>query len=260
MRKVTTHILFALALILTPAAVHADTQMKTIVLEAHDGDRIHGYIYQNSKVEKNAPIALLMHGLTGASLHWIADGFPMYGGNLTDSLIEKGYRVVAIDARAHGARKNDMSPYARVKAARKGEPGSYKSMIENTIDDYNTLIADLQREFPEAEHLVAIGYSMGAQMAVLLSAENPAVTHLVTMVPPFVENVPAVAPINHAADVKVPWLLMTANKDQFSTPEENARLVAKISSPLDHKSFDSGHVLPVEYLTVVTSWIADIAN
>jgi len=255
MKKVTTYIFLVFALLLVPA-VEAGTRMEALVLDAHDGQRINGFLYQNEKTPKDAPIALLLHGLTGNSMHWIADGFPTYGGKLSDMLIEKGYRIVAIDARAHGIRKNKLSPIDRVMSARKGEPAAYRAMIENTIADYNSVIAKLQKNFPDTKRIVAVGYSMGAQMAVLLAAQNDAVTHIVTMVPPYVGNVPVVAPITYADDVKVPWLLLTANKDQFSTPEQNAKLAAAASVTVDHKTFHSGHVLPAEYLAEVEAWTA----
>lgn len=255
MKKVTTYIILAFALLLAPA-VKAGTRMEALVLDARDGERINGFVYQSEKTPKGAPIALLMHGLTGNSLHWIADGFPSYGGKLSDMLIEKGYRIVAIDARAHGVRKNKLSPIDRVMNARKGEPAAYRAMIENTIADYNSVIAKLQENFPDTKRIIAIGYSMGAQMAVLLAAQNDAVTHIITMVPPYVGNVPMVAPVTYAGGVKVPWLLLTANKDQFSTPEQNAKLAAAASVPVDHKTYRSGHVLPVEYLVEVETWTA----
>ncbi|PCI62700.1 MAG: alpha/beta hydrolase [Kordiimonadales bacterium] len=258
MKQITISLCLTLAFLFAPVSANADTQMQTLVLDAHDGERISGFLYQGEKTAKDAPIALLMHGLTGSNLHWIADGFPSYGGKLSAMLIDKGYRVVAIDARAHGVRKNDISPIERVMAARSGKPTAYRAMIENTIRDYDVLIKKLQRNFPDAKRIVAVGYSMGAQMAILLAAENDAVTQLITMVPPFVGNVPEVSPIQHAEGVEVPWLLLTANKDRFSTVEQNSMLAAKAAGPLQHKSYDSGHVLPAEYLAVIELWTSEL--
>lgn len=255
MKKVTTKLFLLFALWMAPVAASAETQMQALVLEAHDGARITGFLYQKRGTPKDAPIAVMMHGLTGSSLHWVADGFPSYGGQLTDWFAGQGYRVVALDARAHGVRKEGASPIERVMAARKGEPAAYQAMIENTAKDYGTLLAKMREKFPTAPRIVAVGYSMGAQMAVLTASANDEVTHIVTMVPPHVGNVPAVAPFSHAEKVTVPWLLLTANKDQFANADQNAALAKLGSGPVEHRTFDSGHVLPVDYMEAVQQWV-----
>ncbi len=238
----------------------AQTHVQQLALEGHDGDRITGFIYQHANTKKDAPIALLMHGLMGSSLHWLAEGNMSYGDDLTDMLISKGYRVLALDARAHGARKKGQKPYERVKGARAGNPEAYIEMIENTVQDYNTVLERmLTRNFKETSHVLAVGYSMGAQMGVLLSAKNDKVTHLVTMVPPAVKNVPAVSPGNFADKVSVPWLLITASDDQFSKPEDNQHLVDVAGKSLTNIELKSGHALPKKYLAEVANWVEAIA-
>ncbi len=148
-----------------------------------------------------------------------------------------------------------MKPIARVKGARKGKSGPYQEMITNTVLDYNVLVAKVVKNFNTPEHVLVIGYSMGAQMGVLFSAQSDDVTYLATMVPPAVKNVPAVAPINHVSKIKVPWLLMTSNKDQFSTKKQNTKLAASSSGPVKHVTFDSGHALPKEYVSTIEEWM-----
>ena len=255
MKTVTTKLFLILSLWMVALPAEAGTRIQTLVLESEDGDQINGFLYQSSEVAEDAPIALLLHGLTGSNLHWLASGYPSYGGQLSDMLLAKGYRVVAIDARAHGTRKNELSPIDRVKKARKGDSADYTAMIKGTISDYGVVIERLQKAFPKTKRIVAVGYSMGAQMSVLLAANNEAIDGIVTMVPPFVSNVPEVAPINSAHNVEVPWLLITANKDQFSSKEQNLQLAEKTKATLTHKTYDSGHVLPVDYLADVENWI-----
>jgi dienelactone hydrolase len=113
-------------------------------------------------------------------------------------------------------------------------------------------------KFKEAKRRVVVGYSMGAQMAILLSARNTHISHLITMVPPAVKNVLAVSPSEFAEKVTVPWLLILASEDQFSTAEDNQILIRKAPTSMEHKTFDSGHLLPSEYVIEVTNWIDKI--
>jgi alpha/beta superfamily hydrolase len=144
-------------------------------------------------------------------------------------------------------------------AARSGNADDYTQMIQATVNDYDQVITQLATvKFNKAKHKVVIGYSMGAQMGIILSAQNEHVSHLITMVPPAVKNVPVVSPIAFVEKVAIPWLLILASDDQFSTPEDNKNLVANASKLMEHKTFSSGHMLPSDYVTEVTHWLKNI--
>ncbi len=75
MKKILIAIMVALAVpatFLGGANAFAQTNVQQLALEAPDGNRITGFIYQNIKTEKDAPLAILMHGMTGSSLGWLA--------------------------------------------------------------------------------------------------------------------------------------------------------------------------------------------
>ncbi|WP_162627747.1 alpha/beta hydrolase [Erythrobacter sp. KY5] len=242
--------------------MHAQTQIEALVMEASDGDRITGFLFQKHGTGDDAPVAILMHGLGQSSLAWLAYDQAFYVDVVTRDLIDRGYRVFALDARAHGPRADHISPMDRLQGARSGDAGPYRAMINLTVADYVELLDYIDKRFGRPERLLAIGYSMGAQTAILLSAQDDRVSHIATMVPPAVRNVPDVAPITFADHVKSKWLLVTAGKDQFSTPEQNTELVALAGANLTRVEFDSGHRLPREYTHVVSEWIAqeDRAN
>ena len=44
-------------------AAFARTNIQQLATEAEDGNRITGFIYQDEHVEKDAPLAILMHGM-----------------------------------------------------------------------------------------------------------------------------------------------------------------------------------------------------
>ncbi|UTW55713.1 alpha/beta hydrolase [Kordiimonas sp. SCSIO 12610] len=257
-RKIKNLINSLIFCLIAANAIWADTHVQQFGYDAPDGNRITGFIYQSTDTKKGAPIAVLMHGLMGSSLYWLAEDNLMHGDEVTANLIKRGYRVVALDARAHGARIIDKKPIEYVKAARSGNSEAYQTMILKTISDYQFLLDKLTKNFGKADRIVAVGYSMGAQMATILAARDIRVTHLVTMVPPAVRNVPEVSPIKFAPDVNIPWLLITANKDQYSSKQQNAELIEIAGQTPDTKAFDSKHVLPGAYVEAVEDWIDQI--
>jgi predicted alpha/beta-fold hydrolase len=100
---VRTLLIFKLLLVVQYA--HSQNDIQQLTFEASDGNRITGFIYQKRQTPEEAPLAFLMHGLTGSSLHWLAPGNLSYGDQITAYLVNSGYRVIALDARAHGVRK-----------------------------------------------------------------------------------------------------------------------------------------------------------
>lgn len=248
---------FAVAIAIATVSVKsfAQTYVQQLAYDAPDGDRITGFVYQSAQTKKDAPLAVLMHGLTGSSLYWLAADNMMYGDEVTAELLERGYRIVALDARKHGVRKGEKKPIEHVKAARKGDSAGYQAMIQGTVKDYQFLLDRVLKNYKQTSRVLVVGYSMGAQMGTLLAAQDDRVTHLVTMVPPAVRNVPEVSPIKYAPEVTIPWLLLTAEKDEFSSQAQNAELIAAAGKTLVNIEFNSAHLLPQTYVEAVADWI-----
>lgn len=243
------------AAILGANASFANTRVDPVILEAVDGERIIGFTYISRHTKEDAPIAVLMHPMAASNLYWLAGDNPMSGDDLTADLLARGYRIVALDARGHGSRTGDKSPMAFLQNAREGDGKAYRAMITGTIEDYKLLLDTMLEKHPEAKGVLAMGYSMGAQMATLFAAQDKRVTHLVTMVPPAVTNVPELAPIKFAPSVTIPWLLLTADKDQFATKEQNTALANAAGTTPEVRTFDSKHLLPGDYVNSVSNWL-----
>lgn len=235
----------------------ADAQNRILQLGYEDeaGSPVTGFFYRAAETQDDAPIALLMHGLGGSTLHWLATDNRSYGDRLANMLVERGYRVAALDARSHGARPQGAGPMERVIAAREGNTAAYEAMITETLTDYQQLIDRMHEEAGGTTDVLVVGYSMGAQMATLLAARDERVTHIVTLVPPAVENVPALAPINAAPRIKRPWLLLTSSDDPFASDQQNAELEAAGGEFVTRIGFNGGHALPASYVSVVENWL-----
>lgn len=248
--------MLAICLFILTNNTYANTQSSSLNwISPIDNRQITGLLLQKEALPKDAPVAILLHAMNTHTYHWLATGAPTYGGQITDFLLDKGYRIIALDARAHGHRKYEDSAEARMDKANNGEPESYLEMIEGTVKDYEFALTKIEKNFADAKHIVAIGYSMGAQMAIMLAAKNPQIDHLITMVPPHAGNVSIVSPVTFAPKVKAKWLLLLANKDEYSTARENNEIADAISAPHQRIDFDSGHVLPETYVFTVKQWL-----
>lgn len=110
----------------------------------HDGLQL-AYFDQG---DKSAPPVLLIHGFAStANVNWVHPGW-------LKTLVEAGYRVVAIDNRGHGA------------SDRPHEPEAYRP--PDMAADSAALLAHLG-----IEQAHVMGYSMGARLSAFLALEHP---------------------------------------------------------------------------------------
>lgn len=240
-------------------AVPAITDVTTVEVRAADGELIPTVIVEpKGGAKSGAPIALLLHGLTRKKEDWLSDAYPTYGGALAEQLRANGYRVFLMDARRHGARKPATDgPASLTKRAHAGDTAPYMEMIAATASDARTVIAKALEISRKPSQVLIAGYSMGAQVALMVAAKEKRVTHVVSVVPPFVDlSMGDVAPMNIIGGVQQPWLLLSANQDQFATVEQNLALLETSSSKRrEHRTYDSGHALPRDWVTDVERWL-----
>ncbi|XXF80168.1 alpha/beta fold hydrolase [Myxococcaceae bacterium GXIMD 01537] len=244
-------------LLLSASLARAADPGTSLDVRGADGERIPTRVLEPEGGAANPPIAVLLHGLTRRKEDWLSDEGPTHGGVLKDELLRAGYRVYLLDARLHGERANpEARPGALAKLAHRGEPARYMAMIADTVRDAHAVLTAVLAKGQPPRVLVA-GYSMGAQVGLLLAAREPRVTHLVTMVPPHIDpSMEEIAPSPHMARIQQDWLLLTANKDDFAPiVESRALFEAAPSRRKTHKTFDSGHALPREYLDEVRRWL-----
>ncbi|MCP3136851.1 alpha/beta hydrolase [Pyxidicoccus xibeiensis] len=252
-------LLLGLMLLATSVAQAANPGVP-LEVQAEDGTPIPVLVLEPEGGAANPPVALLLHGLTRNKEDWLADKEPTFGGALTEHLRTAGYRIYLMDARRHGARLTpDEKPGAILKRSRAGDSAPYQAMIVDTVRDARTLLAKVLATNKKPPRVLVAGYSMGAQVALLMASREPRVTHLVTMVPPYVDPVLGdAAPVTRMSGIQQRWLLLTANQDPFSTEENNKQLFeAAPSKHKTRKTFDSGHALPRDYLEEVRRWLGE---
>lgn len=187
---------------------------------------------------------------------------------LTELALQQGYVVMALDAREHGDRKNADKPLHPRALLRNlhwwGERAPYERLIVDTVKDWRVLLdwVTQQPQFDRSD-IRAAGYSMGAQMALLLAGTDGRVSAVAAMVPPGLTNrVAVVAPLNVAprlAATRV-WLL-TADDDEHASVDENAALFAALpGAGKQHLRFAGGHLLPPDYVACLRPWLTQASR
>lgn len=251
---------------LTPGDAHS----VELRLQSFDGALLNGrIIYPSDPAQATRPFPVLigMHAMGRGHLRWWQaefNGRPTIEQThrITQMALQQGYAVVAIDARGHGERRHLGQPHPMRIAMRDmhwfGRRQAYERMIIDTVRDHRVLLDWLVTQpHLDARRIKAAGYSMGAQGALLLAGLDERVHAVAAMVPPHLgDNVAAVAPINMVAGLqgKRVWLL-TGDEDDEASPKQNQALFDAIpSQDKKHLRFESGHLLPTDYVEKLSDW------
>ncbi len=251
---------------LTPRSAHS----VDIRLKSFDGAFFNGRIVYPSDPANAAqpfPVLIGLHAMGRSHMRWwqaTLNERPTIEQThrITHLALQQGYAVVAIDARAHGERRNLGQPHPMRVAMRDmhwfGQRQAYEQTIIDTVRDHLVLLDWLVTQpHLDAKRITAAGYSMGAQGALLLAGLDARVHAVAAMVPPHLgNNVAAVAPINLVAGLqgKRVWLL-TGDEDDEASPKQSQALFDAIpSQDKKHLRFESGHLLPTDYVEKLSDW------
>jgi cephalosporin-C deacetylase-like acetyl esterase len=234
-----------------------------------DGAIVNGYMRLPAGVEHGAeplPVLIGAHGMGRSVVRWWQDSFKdkptvEHTDKVASMALSKGYAVVTIDARNHGKRKDpDNGIIAVMRNLRLwGENEPYEQMLIDTVRDHRVLLDWLnsQAQF-DATRIDVAGYSMGAQVSLLLASVDDRVRRVAAFVPPHASNRTAiVAPLNALQGLADnPVLLITANDDKYASSKENMQLFNALpNADKQHYTFDSGHYLPGDYVQRVEQWL-----
>ena len=230
----------------------------------YQGDTVHGYIEWPATASATTPAPVLI-GISAmghsAQRWWQAEYKDRPTITETHQIramaIAAGYAVVAIDNRFTDSRKDPAYEIDRImwRLHVLGDKTDYEQMVHGTAMDLRLLLDKLALQ-PELDmgRISVAGYSMGAQVGFLLSGVDQRIHRLLAMVPPHLDDRNAVVAPKNAAPLirQAEVLLLTANDDPYASQADNLALFAAIASPRKrHLQYDSGHVLPSDYVAAL---------
>lgn len=235
-----------------------------------DGDVVEGrivYPRDPATAVQPFPLVLALHALGRTHWRWWQAEFRgrptiEHTHRLTALALAQGHAVLAIDARGHGARK-DGWPLPRELLRNLhgwGEREPYERMVVDTVRDWRVLLDWAVRQPAiDAARIGAMGYSQGAQVALLLAVADPRVQAVAAIVPPGLDaKVALVAPLLAVPRLQAArvWLL-SADDDDHVSADDNATLFAALPvADKRHLRFAGGHVLPEAYVQALEPWFA----
>lgn len=234
-------------------------QSATLNFTASDGVNVTGQLLlPNSPASK---LALLLHPMGSDQTFWTRADHAMHAHRLSHALRKDGYLVVTLDARLHGSRAEpQITARDLLASARSDNPTLYHNTIQGTIQDYTEVLAWAETEYQPQETLV-MGYSMGAQMSLILAAQNTSIDHVIVMVPPYVDvkNSP-VAPRAFTEQIdQASVLWIAAKQDEYSDPAQTQATFDLIPSQSKRLTWlNSGHRLPLSYTDIVLEHLTQL--
>lgn len=230
-----------------------------------DGSKVKGQINYPSEVKDKYPVLIGLHAMGRSYPRWWADsinGRPTVTqvNKITQQALNKGYVVIAIDARYHGSRKvADKSLNSIMFDVNfLGDKTDYVEMINHTVLDHRVLIdwVEQQKQL-DINNIHVAGYSMGGQLSLLLAGVDKRISNVLAIVPPYIKDTTAsVAPKNVVSllDNQKVWLV-TADNDEYASEDNNLSLYGDIaSSNKEHFVFEGSHILPEEYVDSLVDW------
>ena len=204
------------------------------------GDRVSGIVVSPKPARPQTAGVIFMHGSGGTRADFLPDAA---------KLAERGAVAMTID-----------SPFTRstdeaVQAGFEDRPTTRKLMIQNVKDLVRGLDVLVERYDVDPARVAIVGYSMGAQPAVLAAAADPRVRALVVMAGRAKPSGPVGDPevdrlfvplnterfIGHVAPARI--LLQGGRRDAIIPRSEMETLFARASEPKEIRWYDAGHEL-----------------
>lgn len=243
--------------------VPIDEQSFALSYISFDGEPVNGRLLLPENRTGAVPVMIGIHGMGRAHVRWWQASYKgrptlEQTNKITELALENGYAVIAIDARNHGERKNpdhtvrDLMIDLHVWGKR--EP--YENMIIESVKDHRVLMRWLETDPRFNGQIAVAGYSMGAQISLLLSAFEPTIKQTLAIVPPHIgQGTALVAPSNVAANINQTTWFVSATDDEYASQQQNKQLFGSLASNVkQHLEFTGGHILPEGYYQQLAGW------
>lgn len=202
---------------------------------------------------KPVPAVVLLHGLTSSK--------EVLAGSIGKELLRRGIGGIAIDLPLHGARG------AGLEGAVLRDPLQVVARWSQAQAEARLALRYLTAR-PEVDRarLALLGYSLGAQLALAVAAEEREVRAVVlaaggdlpegTALDTFARRLAdPIAAIRRLAGK--PLRMVHGRSDRTVTPAQAERLFAAAGEPKEIRWYDAGHRLPTVAAVDVANWLTD---
>jgi dienelactone hydrolase len=229
-----------------------------IVFRGVRDSRVPGYLAIPKNGKQPYPCVLVLPGAgISKSAFWDPKNVTPYKCNR--QLLSSGFAVVTLDAQYHGERilNNDFETPNNL--LQRGWLYRVRDMMIQSTIEYRRAIDYLStRSEIDITKIGVFGYSMGGIMTFHLTGVDPRIKVSVACVTPTSkQQYLATAPHNFAQGVNSrPFLMLMGRKDQYYTINEAQQLFDLVDSPTKELVFyDSGHILPDDFVTKSVEWL-----
>ncbi|PYP81038.1 MAG: alpha/beta hydrolase [Gemmatimonadetes bacterium] len=202
---------------------------------------------------RSAPAALLLHGFSSSK--------ERMAQSVGRALQQRGVASLALDLPFHGERDGgrDEIPYRNPLAL----VAAWTTAVREARAAIEWLAAQPE---VDAEHIGAIGYSLGGFLALMTAAEEPTVRVVALAA---AGDLPATTPyaalVRRAVDPlravrKLsgrPLLLVNGRRDTTTRPAQAERLFAYAEEPKELRWYDGGHWPPPSAIEDAAAWTAE---
>lgn len=231
-----------------------------IVFRGINDEWVPGYLAIPQIGKMPCPCVVQLHGFgADKSQWWQEDGYGRCGV-LTLKLLKIGFAVLALDAQYHGERiANNRYEHPRVFVEEREWAHRYRHMFVQSVVEYRRALDYLEtRSEIDSTRNMLVGYSMGGQMAFILTAIEPRIKATVLCVTPRQPSLATypVVPANFVRGLgSQPILMLMGRCDPNYTVEQAQQFHDLIPGAQKELVFyDCGHRLSPEYIPKTVKW------
>jgi dienelactone hydrolase len=244
-----------------------DALRRKIVFRSAQGFLVTGLVEFPKTGRKRYPLALLLHGWSGAKEDWLKDDNYINGGVMRKALLDTGYSILALDAATHGERAHEIdfqhvNPFDDPKAPARRNYFTFAEIAIQTVKDYRRAL-DFMAERGEVDmnRIGLLGYSMGGMDAFYLLAVEPRIKMAVACAPPLLgASYGPAAPIDYSWGIgRKPFLLLMGRRDEMNDPARVEASYRKYLAGPNTKLiwYDQNHKLTSIYVPDALAWFKE---
>jgi dienelactone hydrolase len=250
-------------------AIDSVTTVEKIVVNGYDS-KVPFYLFHNSNID-DSKYVMLLNGLGDSKEDWVYPSEPYLEWSrntrsIKDSLLSLGFSIIIPDIKFHGERSYELnfrSPASLPPIISRYEDDSklFEILISSTVKDLRIIMDYIQdRENGQTQAFGVIGYSLGGNLAILLSVSDSRISSVVGCVAPI--NLPKnglevfdgseeviqgqwnITPMQYVESQKSSIILLMGKTDPYTSLEDlNSFYEGIPMKDKELKLFDSGHIL-----------------